>query len=304
MSQDEAPLAAAPADAGVKRVINPYLRSREREPSRMTVQLQPLITNNVTININPCLPFQDNNPRHTMPQSQWRKSSVTQCKQKASLFRGPHKYRISHIERACRVCKVKTHNKQIELQIQAATAANASPESIRAIRARLKSIPHRAHIQNCPANKSKKKIPQSNFNNTVTLPPSMLGANSHHIHNDVSPNGTSRMVDETHRERWKSTPLASELRSVLQTRMQNSAYMDKLKTCRAPPAVAVLVDYIYSTFVYSRPEAQNLPDSDIFVERYDQYRRFFQPGSIAFVFPPERRDRVPFPQYHAIEGTT
>ena len=111
-------------------------------------------------------------------------------------------------------------------------------------------------------------------------------------------------VDLSHLERWKATPLATELQMVLQERMQDSDYMGKLKPCRAPPAVAALVDYIDSTFFCRRPKDQNLPVSDIFVEKYNQYRRFFGPGSIAFVFPPERRDWSPYPHYHAVEGTT
>ena len=80
-------------------VRNPYLRVQS---VRMTGTMEQARTNDqqrITINpyIRPSVNSpKDNNPLSTMPQSQWRKSSVLQCKQKASLFRGPRTYTQSN----------------------------------------------------------------------------------------------------------------------------------------------------------------------------------------------------------------
>jgi hypothetical protein len=250
---------------------------------------------------------QYNNSLNTMPQSQWRKSSILHCKQKASLFRGPRTYNpyVGSSNRACRVCKVKEHNKLIEKQIQDAKMAKASIENIKKLQSNLKNIPHRAHIRNCPGNNTRKKQLALTVPNMNEEPTPLAGTTTNTITRPMlSFQQRTWAVDLVHRERWKATPLATELRMVLQAKLQDSDYMAKLKACRAPPAIAVLVDFIDSTFLCRRPKDQNLPASENFVEKYDQYRRFFQAGSIAFVFPSERRDCSPFPHYHAVEGTT
>jgi hypothetical protein len=246
-----------------------------------------------------------NNSLTTMPQSQWRKSSIRQCKQKASLFHGPRTYNPSNTgQRACRVCKVKEHNLSIEKLIRKAIQAKATKVEIQKLQSTVKNIPHRAHIQNCPGNTMKKKHLAHFTPNTTTAPPLCTG-NNHLIEQIYSlPARRTDRVESFHLERWKATPLATELRTVLQERMLNSDYVAKLKPCRAPLAIAILVDYIDSTFLCRRPKDQNLPGLEIFVQKYDQYRRFFTAGSIAFVIPSERRDMVPYPNYHSIEGTT
>jgi len=293
-------------------VRNPYLRC---QPIEMTgieeVRAREQRPRPVTINpyIRPAVNhLKDNNNSHsTMPQSQWRKSSILQCKQKASFFRGPRTYnRSERTNRSCRVCKVKEHNKQIEKQLHDARKAQATEHEIRKLESYLKSIPHRAHIVNCPGNTTtKKKFAFHKPNTSNESTPLVLGNTKDNVFRQMLPfEQKTWTVDLVHRERWKATPLATELRMVLQERMQDSEYMAKLKPCRAPPAVAALVDYIDSSFFCRRPKDQNLPASETFVEKYDLYRRFFNPGSIAFVFPSERRDWSPFPHYHAVEGTT
>jgi hypothetical protein len=285
-------------------VINPYLRC---QPTRMPVVnetvTEPTTTCTeqvVTIRPRPINPYlRPPRPVNEMPQSQWRKSSILACKQKAAMFRGPRTFnRDDGRLKTCCVCKVKQHNNNIEKQILEATKANKPAAEIEMLKKYKKKIPHRAHIQNCPGNTSKKKPPT----NSNVVPPTLFhGLNFTPTLPLFTP--TIDTADAIHQERWKATPLATELRTVLQERMQDGEYINKLKACRAPLAIAVLVDYIDSTFS-SKRHNQNLPASDIFVDKYDQYRRFFQPGSIAFVFPHERRDRAPHPNYHAIEGAT
>lgn len=136
-------------------VWNPYLRC---QPIEMTgieeVRAREQRPRPVTINpyIRPAVNhLKDNNNSHsTMPQSQWRKSSILQCKQKASFFRGPRTYnRSERTNRSCRVCKVKEHNKQIEKQLHDARKAQATEHEIRKLESYLKSIPatQSAHCQ-------------------------------------------------------------------------------------------------------------------------------------------------------------
>ena len=299
---------------GVRSVRNPYLRCQQPPCAKeMTAQHKNTSEQQHRITINPYLRFtinrsSDNNPLFTMPQSQWRKSSILQCKQKVLLFRGPRTYpnRSDNVPRACRVCKVKEHNNLLQQQIQEAKMAKASLIEIKKLQSNLKNIPHRAHIKGCPGNNNdtKRKHHIQTPNNT-TPPTPMTGTTMNNISMYMlSPQQRSWTIDSVHLERWKITPLATELRTVLQEKMQNSEYIAKLKPCRAPTALAALVDYIDSTFFCRRPKDQNLPAYDNFVEKYDQYRRFFKAGSIAFEFPAERRDWSPYPPYHAIEGTT
>jgi hypothetical protein len=117
------------------------------------------------------------------------------------------------------------------------------------------------------------------------------------------PSGSTTVVDEIIRERWKYTPLATELRKELEGRLD--LVKVGLITCWAPKIIAVLVEYSDSTFQCRLPKHQNLPDSAIFVEKYDQmYCQFFPSGSITFTFPPEHSDITPLAQYHAIQGAT
>jgi len=286
---------------------------------------------------------------------------------KATVFRGPrtcnNRSKAAETEglaQACKVCKVKEHNKRVKKEIEEATRAKASQEEIKKISCHLKSVPHRPHNKHCPGNKHKKQQSNQGFQSNIqqfvnpvnrnTVLPLLVDTNGrqnfespqfqpHHAglagstmrSNNIlapggvvnsTPNGTSNtitgvtltgllfpsnsttVVDEIIRERWTCTPLATELRKELEERLGDQAYLDKFRACRAPLAIAVLVEYIDSTFQCRRPKHQNLPDSAIFIEKYDQYRRFFSSGSITFTFPPERQDRTPLAQYHAIEGST
>jgi hypothetical protein len=297
---------------GVMSVRNPYLRCQQpASKAEMTALPNTSHQEQRRITINPYIRYtinssSNNNSLVTMPQSQWRKSSILHCKQKVSLFRGPRTYpnRSENVPRACRVCKVKEHNNLLQQQIQEAKMAKASLIEIKKLESNLKNIPHRAHIKGCPGNNNtKRRHHVQSTSNTTRSPSPVTGTTINNItRHMLSPQQRSLTIDLVHLERWKMTPLATELRTVLQERTQNSEYMAKLKACRAPTALAVLVDYIDSTFFCRRPKDHNLPASDNFVEKYDQYRRFFKAGSIAFVFPAERRDWSPYPPYHAIEG--
>lgn len=361
-------------------VKNPYLRHQRTRMPTTAQELTTTTRGSATINPDVRLPpnnqidrSKEDNPSSKelqvenlggrMTQSQWRKGSITGCKRKATVFRGPRTYDKT-VEtqglRACKVCKVKEHNSRIEKEIQEATKAKASKEEIQKISCNLRSIPHRAHSNHCPGNKTSKKQqsnqgiqqdikqfanPFGNRGNGVPVLAGISGSNNFGMpatglpltgvttgmesNNLLAPggsanstsNGTSStvtgvdvtgllfpcgrmVVDEITQDRWKCTPLATELREELEERLGDHAYLDRFKACRAPLAIAVLVEYIDSKFQCKRPKLQNLPDSDIFVKKYDEYRRFFSPGAIAFTFPPERRDKLPLPQYHAIEGLT
>lgn len=104
-------------------------------------------------------------------------------------------------------------------------------------------------------------------------------------------------------ERWNTTKLATELRNELEKRLSDEPYLESLKkNCKAPIGIAVLADYINSQVATKRQKDKNMSSSPQFSVQYDSYRKYFAPGSIEFIFPCERRDRVPLPYYHAIEG--
>jgi hypothetical protein len=152
-----APAAATPTS---RVVVNPY---RRQDNNR---------NNNQPKNNNPSRqPHQHNNPFDSMPQSQWRKSSITGCKQKATLFKGPQTRAkatdATNSQRACKVCKVKEYNALITKQIHEATLGKASQEEIRKLRLSLKKVPHRAHVNHCPQNKSKTHKPTQSLVNNV-----------------------------------------------------------------------------------------------------------------------------------------
>ena len=357
---EPATLAASEGENATERgqtIFNPYRRQTGENNNQTHFQQQ-------RINHQTTKPPQNAN---IMTQSQWRKSSIRSCKEKATLFRGPRTLtKAPNGLPPCKVCKVKEYNDQVAKEAAEATRAGAAPEAIQIIQKKMRSLPHRAHVKHCPGNKSNKQpaIQQSTMKQFLhhmgersTLVPlndgsknfgrtgeSMQGTPGLQIlkfphttgmgnNNFLAPgggtnstnNGTSTtitgadtvtnstasglvqvgiVVDDIIREQWKCTPLATELRQELEKKLGDQAYLERFKSCRAPLAIAVLVEYIDSKFQYKRQKYQNLPDSPIFIEKYDQYRRFFAPGAIAFTFPQERRDQMPLAQYHAIEGST
>jgi len=99
----------------VSATINPYLRPPA--DNRIDNQSQ---NNNPTPK-----DLQNANLGDNMTQSQWRKSSITGCKQKATVFRGPrtcnNRSKAAETEglaQACKVCKVKEHNKRVKKEIE------------------------------------------------------------------------------------------------------------------------------------------------------------------------------------------
>jgi hypothetical protein len=101
-----------------------------------------------------------------------------------------------------------------------------------------------------------------------------------------------------------STPIATELRELLDTMMKDEKALEKASKFNAPPAIVFLAEHISNEIDHNKPKgATELTTTPNFLESYAKYHEFYKPGCLYFEVPKERQDVLPSPHYHAIEGT-
>jgi hypothetical protein len=268
-----------------------------------------------------------------MPQSQWRKGSIQKCKESVSKFKvntGKKSHQTSIVpgeeawdpEKKCPICRVHANNEKVELELAKAVSLGLPSAAIKS------KIPHRKHHYKCALNTktkgmlSKRSVEVLDFarnaianNNTPPVIGGMGSVPTQNIEDCFKKQAavsncfkkqaaTSDALTTETLESYRSTPMATELRVELERRLGQPDSSKKMQACRAPLGAALLIEYIDSKFSYARPKGQNLPGTEKFIDKYQNYRQFFKPGSILFTFPEERRDKVPLAGYHSIEGSS
>jgi hypothetical protein len=103
----------------------------------------------------------------------------------------------------------------------------------------------------------------------------------------------------------KAAPLATELRELLDTLMEDSKALETGEICNAPTAIVFLAEHISTGIDHNKPKgATELPTTPNFLDSYAKYRQFYKPGCLySFEVPKERQDVLPSPHCHSIEGT-
>ena len=93
--------------------------------------------------------------------------------------------------------------------------------------------------------------------------------------------------------------MAEVLKNKIEEMTNDEKVMKKIKLCNAPTPYALMVYFVTSEIYYQKATTK----TSAFTEAYEQYRHYFEPGSICFQVPKYQQDCLPSPEYHSIEHT-
>jgi hypothetical protein len=113
--------------------------------------------------------------------------------------------------------------------------------------------------------------------------------------------------DDDHYETIKiddRTKLAGQLRAELDDRMSSND-QSRVSGCNAPAGISHMVHHMTGKFNHRKTKGGiDGPKTDAYLEKRQEYRKYFPDSEIQFTFPIEPWTTVPSPHYHALQKTS